>query len=123
MFSITNSAAKQIRQAARASDATELVLRVAARVDADGSLQYGMGFDNPKEDDLKLGLADIAVVMGAESQALLIDTVLDFVELDPGQFNFIFMDANHPACSGRQPHSGTCASSGCAGCASNGVPH
>ena len=81
MFSLTTAAAQQIQQAAGASGATDLALRIAAKVDADGSLQYGMGFDEPKDEDMRLDLAGIAVVIGGESQELLADTVLDFVEL------------------------------------------
>ena len=123
MFSITNSAAKQIQQAAAASGAQQMALRIAAKIDADGSWQYGMGFDEPAEEDLKLDLEGVAVVLGGESQQLLFDTVLDFVELNPGEFNFIFMQASHPACGGETANAGGCASTGCRGCASQGVPH
>lgn len=123
MFSITNNAAKQIQQAAAASGAQQLALRVAAKIDADGTLQYGMGFDEPAEEDLKLDLEGVAVVLGNQSQQLLFDTVLDFVELNPGEFNFIFMPTSHPACAGETANALGCASTGCAGCASQGVPH
>lgn len=123
MFSITNSAARQIKQAASASAATQMALRVAAKIDADGSLQYGMGFDEATEEDLKLELEGVAVILGEQSQQLLSDTVLDFVELNPGEFNFIFMPTSHPACAAESSRTGDCASTGCAGCASRGLPH
>ena len=123
MFAITSTAAKQIQQAAVASAAGQMALRVAAKIDADGSLQYGMGFDEPKEQDLKLDLEGVAVVIGGQSQALLMDTVLDFVELQPGEFNFIFMDASHPSCAEGAPDAGVCSSSGYAGCPSQGALH
>ena len=123
MFTLTSAAAKQIQQAASASGAHELALRVAAKIDADGALQYGMGFDDPTEEDLKLDLEGVAVVLGGESQQLLFDTVLDFVELNPGEFNFIFMQTDHPSCDFGAADAGGCTSTGCAGCASNGVPH
>ncbi len=123
MFLITTSAAKQIQQAASASDATQMALRVAAKIDADGSLQYGMGFDDPTEEDLKLNLEGVAVILGEESQQLLSGTVLDFVELSPGEFNFIFMPTRHPACGGEAARAVDCGSTGCAGCGSRGVPH
>lgn len=122
MFSITSAAARQIQQAASASDAKEMALRVAAKIDADGCLQYGMGFDEPTEEDLKLDLEGIAIVLAGESQQLLFDTVLDFVELNPGEFNFIFMQTSHPAC-GADVNSGGCASTGCAGCVGQGASH
>lgn len=123
MFAITSSAAKQIQQAASTSGAQEMALRVAVKIDSDGSLQYGMGFDDPKDEDMKLDLEGVAVVIGGESQQLLFDTVLDFVELNPGEFNFIFMEASHPSCGDEVAGSGGCGSTGCAGCGSNGVSH
>ena len=126
MFSLTTAAAQQIQQAAGASGATDLALRIAAKVDADGSLQYGMGFDEPKDEDMRLDLAGIAVVIGGESQELLADTVLDFVELTPGEFNFIFSEGAASACATDASSSGGCGSStGCGngGCASKGRTH
>lgn len=125
MFSLTSAAATQIQQAANASDANEMALRVAAKKDADGALQYGMGFDDPGEDDMKLDLQGIAVVINGESQELLFDTVLDFVELNPGEFNFIFMQTSHPSCDTDSSDSGGCSSGGCSGggCGSKGVTH
>lgn len=125
MFSLTSAAAKQIQQAADDSGANEMALRVAAKKDADGALQYGMGFDDPSEEDMKLDLQGIAVVINGESQELLFDTVLDFVELNPGEFNFIFMQASHPSCDTGSSDSGGCGSGGCSGggCGSKGVTH
>lgn len=126
MFTLTSTAAKQIQQAANDSGSHEMVLRVAAKKDADGALQYGMGFDEPQEDDMKLDLEGVAVVIAGESQELLFDTVLDFVELQPGEFNFIFMDSDHPSRSGDSSVQATgCGSSACAGggCGGKGVVH
>ena len=125
MFSLTPAAAQQIQQAASASGATDLALRIAAKVDPDGSLQYGMGFDEPKDEDMRLDLAGVAVVIGGESQELLFDTVLDFVELTPGAFNFIFSEGSASACASEAAASGGCGSTGCGsgGCASKGRTH
>jgi iron-sulfur cluster assembly protein len=125
MFSLTTAAAQQIQQAASASGASDLALRIAAKVDPDGSLQYGMGFDEPKDEDMRLDLAGIAVVIGGESQELLFDTVLDFVELTPGEFNFIFSEGSASACASEVAASGGCGSTGCGGggCASKGRAH
>ena len=125
MFSLTTAAAQQIQRAAGASGATDLALRIAAKVDADGSLQYGMGFDEPKDEDMRLDLAGIAVVIGGESQELLAHTVLDFVELTPGEFNFIFSEGSALACASEAATSGGCGSGGCGGggCASKGRTH
>ena len=113
MFVLTSAAAQQIQQAAQASNAQHLALRVAARLEADGSLEFGMGFDDPGESDLKLNLEGVAVVIGLEHQELLDDTTLDFVELEPGDFNFIFVDSRQTAESADTSVSGGCATGGC----------
>lgn len=124
MFNLTPAAAQRIQQAAQESDALEMALRVAATKDAAGEMQYGMGFDDPHDEDMKLELEGVAVVINGESQELLFDTVLDFVELNPGEFNFIFMPASHPSC-GSGSTAGGCGSGGCSGggCGSKGVTH
>ena len=125
MFSITSAAAQQIKQAADASGASEMALRIAAKVDTDGSLQYGMGFDEPKDEDMKLDLQGVAVVIGGESQQLLFDTQLDYVELTPGEFNFIFSEASAGDCETGGASAGGCGSGGCSsgGCSSKGRTH
>ena len=124
MFTLTTSAAQQIQQAAASSGAQEMALRIAAKIDPDGSKQYGMGFDDPTEEDMKLDLKGVAVVIAGESQVLLADTVLDYVELNPGEFNFIFIDARdfQDEVEPEPAPSGACGSGACAtgGCASKG---
>lgn len=90
MFTLTSAAAQQIQLAAQASSAENMALRLAAKLDADGTVQYGMGFDEPDDEDLKLNLEGVDIVIGMPYQALLEDTTLDFVEMEPGEFNFIF---------------------------------
>jgi iron-sulfur cluster assembly protein len=125
MFTLTTSAAQQIQQAAASSGAQEMALRIAAKIDPDGSKQYGMGFDDPTEEDMKLDLKGVAVVIAGESQVLLADTVLDYVELNPGEFNFIFIDARDFQDEVEPAPSGGCGSGACAtgGCASKGRTH
>jgi len=125
MFSLTQAAAQQIQQSARSSGAQHLALRVAARIEADGSIQYGMGFDDPHEQDMKLELQGVAVVISTEFQELLEDTVLDFVEMTPGEFNFIFFDAQSFSAGASKDTSGGCASGACSGggCGSKGIAH
>lgn len=123
MFTLTRAAAHQVRQAASASGAQAMALRVAARIDPDGSVQYGMGFDDPKDEDMKLDLDGVAVVIAEDFQQVLNDIVLDYVELELGQFNFIFMDTRQLA-PAPEP-SGGCGGGSCGsgGCASKGPAH
>jgi len=120
MFILTSAAAQQIQQAADASNAQHMALRVAARVDAEGNIEFGMGFDDPGESDLKLNLEGVDIVIGAEHQELLDDTTLDFVELEPGDFNFIFVDSRQAA--GMSSGGGCSTGGGCGGggCGSKG---
>jgi iron-sulfur cluster assembly protein len=74
---------------------------------------------------MRLDLGGIAVVIGGESQELLFDTVLDYVELTPGEFNFIFSESSASACATESGPSGGCGSGGCGsgGCASKARTH
>jgi iron-sulfur cluster assembly protein len=110
MFNVTIAAAAQIRKAAADGGMAELALRVAARREADGSITYGMGFDEPGEGEQpSLQAEGVTVLIAQPSQPLLADTTLDFVELEPGDFRFIFVA--RPAAVA-PPRSG-CGSGGC----------
>jgi len=96
MFALTPAAAEQIVRAAdEQPDAGPQpmlpTLRVAAKIDeTDGELVYGMGFDDEREDDLVVDGGGIAILISPHSQPLLENTTLDFAEVQPGEFQFIF---------------------------------
>jgi iron-sulfur cluster assembly protein len=96
MITVTPAAAKQVRLSAQQSRAEGMPLRIAASRNADGSIHYGMGFDDSKEDDTRCQSEDIEIVVAAASTELLKGTTLDFVELEPGKPQFIFMNPNDP---------------------------
>ena len=114
MFNVTSSAANEIQGAAARSDAAGMALRVAARQTADGSVEYGMGFDEPREGDMPLQVLGVNVVIAPPSQPMLEGIVLDFVELEPGRFNFIFT----PEAEAAGKPAKACGNGGCNGCAS-----
>ncbi len=119
MFSITPSAAREIQAAAARSDATGMALRVAARQVADGSIEFGMGFDEAREDDEPAQFDGLTVLVGAPSKPLLTDTVLDYVEIEPGRFDFIFAPAAEtlaPSLDGAPSQGRACGSGGCGNC-------
>lgn len=120
MFTLTSAAALQIQQAADTSGSQDMALRVAAKIDSDGTLQYGMGFDDPKDEDMKLDVSGVSVVISMESQDLLDETVLDFVELEPGEFNFIFIDGRQDSGMAAQTSGGSCGTGSAKGCGSGG---
>lgn len=96
MINITPTAAKQIIQSAKQGNTEGLALRVAATRNEDNSIHYGMGFDEEKDNDIKVKSDGIEVIISPVSADLLKDTTLDFVELEPGKHQFIFMNPNDP---------------------------
>jgi len=122
MFSVSATAAGEILAAAARSDAAGMALRVAARQVADGSIEYGMGFDEQREDDEPVAFDGLTVLVGSPSRPLLAGTVLDYVEVEPGRFDFVFIppadDAGVDCGAGAPKARDACGSGGCAGCGS-----
>ena len=97
MIKVTPAAAKQIKHSAKEAHLEGLALRVAATRQADGSIHYGMGFDDAgRENDLKFDSEGIEVVVAPTSLDLLDGTTIDFVELEEGKNEFIFVNPNDP---------------------------
>ena len=96
MFKVTKAAASQIRDSAHTGDTEELALRVAATRKPDGAIEYQMGFDEVGVEDVLLNSRGVDVVFATAQKELLNGTVLDYVEFEPGQFRFIFMNPNDP---------------------------
>ena len=118
MFNVTPAAAREILAAAERSGSAGMALRVAARREPDGGIEYGMGFDDEREDDQRMQFESLAILLGAPSRPLLAGTVLDFVEVQPGRFDFVFAPAQEPPAAGHPPASAPagCGSGGCSGC-------
>ncbi|BAN36505.1 HesB/YadR/YfhF-family protein [Sulfuricella denitrificans skB26] len=117
MITVTAKAAEQIHQAATQSEAEGMFLRIAARRGMDGTIQYGMGFDEQSEEDMMVNSEGVTVIVSPDNLNLLNGAVLDFVELDPGDFRFIFINPNDDggsSCS--TSSSGARGGGGCGGC-------
>jgi iron-sulfur cluster assembly protein len=114
MLDISPSAVAEILAAAIRSDAAGLPLGVAARALPDGSIGYGMGFDDEREHDESIVFDGLVVLVGAKSQALLARAQLDYVEIEPGRFDFVFMQADVAAAT--TPAPGGCGGGGCSHC-------
>lgn len=91
MISITQAAAEQIRAAAKQAEADNMALRIAAKVNQEGMLEFGMGFDNERSDDSLVESWGVTLLISQHSAPLLDDVTLDFAEVSPGQQSFIFM--------------------------------
>jgi len=96
IFEITPRAATQIVNAAQASQIAEIVLRIAAVRQEDASIQYQMGFDEIHENDVHLNTEGVDIVFESVYKELLDGARLDFVEIEAGDFRFIFLNPNDP---------------------------
>ena len=94
MITITPEASRQIRIAAEQGNADDLFLRLAARLEADGSIEYGMGFDDMGANDQLVNSAGVDVLISSSCADLLKGATLDYVEINPGDFRFIFINPN-----------------------------
>ena len=96
MFKVTKAAASQIRSSAHSGDTAELALRIAATRKPDGAIEYEIGFDEVGLEDVLLNSRGVDVVFATAQKELLNGTVLDYVEIEPGAFRFIFRNPNDP---------------------------
>jgi iron-sulfur cluster assembly protein len=94
MITLTPQAAEQVRIAARQAGTEGMALRIAGRTNPDGTIAYGMGFDEAHDDDVRFTSEGVDVIVAVEHSRVLKGTVLDYVELEPGDFRFIFMNSN-----------------------------
>ena len=84
MITITPAAVKQIRHSASEGNMNGMSMRIAAKRNPDGTLHYGMGFDdNELDGDIHVDADGIDVVIGESSLMLLEGTTLDYVEIEP----------------------------------------
>ena len=97
MIKITPAAAEQIRNSASQGQMDGMSLRLAATRNPDGSLHYGMGFDDSQMDgDTHITSEGVELVVSESSLSLLTGMTMDYVELEPGSWQFIFMNPNDP---------------------------
>ena len=96
MIRLTESAIAQVRKAAAEGHSEGLGLRLAAKPDGKGNIDYAMGFDQASQEDLRIDCDGIEVLVSPLSEEVLDGVVLDFVEITPGETKFIFMNPNDP---------------------------
>ncbi len=97
MITVTAEAVEQIRASARQTGQEGAGLRIAARLDAQGTIEYGMGFDAKADDDLVVDAGEISILISPGCVELLSGATLDYVELNPGERRFIFINPNDPS--------------------------
>lgn len=95
MFKVTKRAATRILQAADYGKMTGLALRLAPTCQEDGSFEYNkMGFDTIKEDDIHIHCEGVDIVFESRYKDLLEGAEMDFVEIEKGNFTYIFLNPN-----------------------------
>lgn len=104
MITVTPEAATRIKAATSESGAQDMGLRLAARQLEDGSLDYGLGFDYERENDQLVETQGLTLFISPSSRDYLEGVTVDYVELEPGDFRFIFIPP------GAQPEGGSCGS-------------
>ena len=96
MITISKSAIEQIRKSAELNATDGSYLRVAATRDAEGAIQYGLGFDQKSENDSLFEYNGIQYIVSDLSAPFLEGAVIDYVELAPGEMRFIVTNPNDP---------------------------
>jgi len=96
---VTEIAAEQIKKAAVESKLENTALRIAATRNQDDSIHYGLGFDDigtNSEKDHSFESHGVEIIVADSSLELLSGTTLDYIELEPKQFHFVFLNPNDP---------------------------
>jgi len=118
MITLTPKAAEQVRLAAEQNSMTDTALRIAVRQATDGSLEYGMGFDQEGDNDVEVVSEGVRMLIYAAQEAILLGLVVDYDEYMPGEYGFVFMNPNDPGAGGGDS-GGSCGGGGCSGCGSS----
>lgn len=97
MLHLTPEAAEQVKISAKQSESEGMPLRVAALIQEDGSYHYAIGFDDAtKDEDVRFSDGGVDLVVSPASAGDVKGMTIDFVELEPGKPQFIFLNPNDP---------------------------
>ncbi|MCP4387817.1 MAG: Fe-S cluster assembly protein HesB [Gammaproteobacteria bacterium] len=97
MISVTTAALEQIKLSASEGEMASLPLRIAIKEQDDGSFHYAMGFDEQRlPGDNFLNFDGVDLVVSETSKDLAEGMTIDFVELEAGKAEFIFLNPNDP---------------------------
>ncbi len=96
-LTLSDNAVKQIQEAAAQSGMQDTPIRFAVEILKSGQFRYAMGFDDVNnEDDLRYEYKGVKIVVAPGSVDNLRGTVMDYVELDGGDKQFVFLNPNDP---------------------------
>jgi len=97
MIKLTDTAVEQIISSAEQGDMQSIPLRIAIKQQDDGSFHYAMGFDEQRlPGDVFVNIANINLVVSETSKVLVDGMTIDYVELEAGKPEFIFLNPNDP---------------------------
>jgi len=97
MIKLSSEAAKQILFSAEQNNMPSAPLRIAIKEQDDGSFHYAMGFDEQRlPGDVFVNIDKINMVVSEKSKILAEGMTIDYVELEPGKLEFIFLNPNDP---------------------------
>jgi Fe-S cluster assembly iron-binding protein IscA len=97
LITVTPAALAQLRVVIAASDEPDVALRAAARRTDTGEIEFGMGLDEPREQDTQIAVDDVVTVLvSAASRELIAGTWIDYVEVGPGDKRFVFFKPQAP---------------------------
>jgi iron-sulfur cluster assembly protein len=97
MIKLTDAAVEQIISSAEQGEMQSIPLRIAIKQQDDGSFHYAMGFDEQRlPGDVFVNIANINMVVSETSKNLAEGMTIDYVELEAGKPEFIFLNPNDP---------------------------
>jgi iron-sulfur cluster assembly protein len=97
MIKLTDAAVEQIISSAEQGEMQSIPLRIAIKQQDDGSFHYAMGFDEQRlPGDVFVNIANINMVVSETSKDLAEGMTIDYVELEAGKPEFIFLNPNDP---------------------------
>ena len=97
IITFSPTAIAQIKKNVDEGEHSNLALRIAATMTADETVNYGIGFDEAKEDDVQFERDGVTFLVSPDCLELLNGAHLDFVEIEKGQQHFIFLNPNDPS--------------------------
>jgi len=96
IITFSPAAIAQIKTNLQDSEHGDMALRIAANMNADETINYGMGFDETKEDDAQFTFEGVNFLVSPDCLELLNGAHVDYVEIEEEQHHFIFLNPNDP---------------------------